>query len=112
MSDVVQGVDCCLHPDLESEKSFISSEDDAVSVQRCRHCGCRWFRHLHEYEIATPDYNRRTWWVRLNDEMAMQLLACSGPPCPSRFAECEGIVKDEDGFRRVRGVPPFLNGAV
>lgn len=105
MADSVKYLDCCEKPDLRTVKLFLSTENETVSIRRCRKCGCHWFFRLREYSIATDDYDRSKWYVRLTPEETEMFIKSETMPDPSLFADRPGFLRDADGMSMIRGVP-------
>ncbi len=83
-------------------------ECEIVSIRRCRNCQAYWYYCLREYPLASANYDRRAWYVRLTPEEAEALVQAGQVPAPARFADRPGFLTDEDGVSKIQGIPYFL----
>ena len=105
-------VDCCKQPVLDDVKTFLATDCESIAIRRCRNCQCHWYYHLKEYALLTDEYNRRVWCVRLIPDEAETFVKAAQSPAASLFANRAGIVRDEDGIRKVQGVPEFIRQSI
>ena len=108
MPKSVPFLDCCGQPALDVVKIWQCTDCGTISLRVCRNCNAHWYYHLKEYHISSAGYDRRAWYIRLTSEEAEKLAQSSAPPPPSLFADRDGIARGEEGIRRIRGIPEFV----